>query len=150
MSLFLPLPVCLNIAKKHTDSFYSASCPSSLRLLNNSVCKDVSEENREYRILQVTKDGCPIIFHDNFIYTEEDVSSYFMHSICYIIWSTECQTIRRSYTHLFWFFQGKISQKRVTDLQLEDFVQYGPQNEQGKVINSRAPSRPYEDISNLG
>jgi glycerophosphodiester phosphodiesterase len=50
--------------------------------------------------LQVTKDGCPIIFHDNFIYTEED---------------------------------GKISQKRVTDLQLEDFVQYGPQNEQGKI-----------------
>jgi glycerophosphoryl diester phosphodiesterase len=50
--------------------------------------------------VQVTKDGCPIIFHDNFIYTEED---------------------------------GKISQKRVTDLQLEDFVQYGPQNEQGKI-----------------
>ncbi|KAG2651183.1 glycerophosphodiester phosphodiesterase GDPD2-like isoform X2 [Panicum virgatum] len=50
--------------------------------------------------VQVTKDGCPIIFHDNFIYTEED---------------------------------GIISQKRVTDLQLEDFVQYGPQNEQGKI-----------------
>lgn len=50
--------------------------------------------------MQVTKDGCPIIFHDNFIYTEED---------------------------------GKISQKRVTDLQLEDFVQYGQQNEQGKI-----------------
>lgn len=50
--------------------------------------------------VQVTKDGCPIIFHDNFIYTEED---------------------------------GKISQKRVTDLQLEDFVQYGQQNEQGKI-----------------
>ncbi|CAN6251680.1 unnamed protein product [Urochloa humidicola] len=50
--------------------------------------------------VQVTKDGCPIIFHDDFIYTEED---------------------------------GKISRKRVTDLQLEDFVQYGPQNEQGKI-----------------
>ena len=30
-------------------------------------------------------------------------------------------------------FQGKISQKRVTDINLEDFLQYGPQNEQGKV-----------------
>ncbi|TVU29949.1 hypothetical protein EJB05_21545, partial [Eragrostis curvula] len=49
--------------------------------------------------VQVTKDGCPIIFHDDFIYTEED---------------------------------GNISKKRVTDLQLEDFLQYGPQNEQGK------------------
>ncbi|CAL4887675.1 unnamed protein product [Urochloa decumbens] len=50
--------------------------------------------------VQVTKDGCPIIFHDDFIYTEED---------------------------------GKISRKRVTDLQLEDFLHYGPQNEQGKI-----------------
>ncbi|CAL5058059.1 unnamed protein product [Urochloa decumbens] len=50
--------------------------------------------------IQVTKDGCPIIFHDDFIYTEED---------------------------------GKTSRKLVTDLQLEDFVQYGPQNEQGKI-----------------
>uniref|UniRef100_J3LD75 glycerophosphodiester phosphodiesterase n=1 Tax=Oryza brachyantha TaxID=4533 RepID=J3LD75_ORYBR len=49
--------------------------------------------------VQVTRDGCPIIFHDNFIFTEED---------------------------------GKILDKRVTDLQLEDFLQYGPQNEQGK------------------
>nr|CAB3446698.1 unnamed protein product [Digitaria exilis] len=50
--------------------------------------------------VQVTKDGCPIIFHDNFILTEE---------------------------------YGNISQKRVTDLQLEDFIQYGPQNEQEKI-----------------
>ncbi|CAL4969161.1 unnamed protein product [Urochloa decumbens] len=50
--------------------------------------------------VQVTKDGCPIIFHDDFINTEED---------------------------------GKISRKRVTDLQLEDFLHYGPQNEQGKI-----------------
>uniref|UniRef100_A0A0E0K0A8 glycerophosphodiester phosphodiesterase n=1 Tax=Oryza punctata TaxID=4537 RepID=A0A0E0K0A8_ORYPU len=49
--------------------------------------------------VQVTKDGCPVIFHDNFIFTEED---------------------------------GKILDKRVTDLQLEDFLLYGPQNEQGK------------------
>lgn len=31
------------------------------------------------------------------------------------------------------FFQGNISRKRVTDLQLDEFLQYGPQNEQGKV-----------------
>uniref|UniRef100_A0A453FSI9 glycerophosphodiester phosphodiesterase n=1 Tax=Aegilops tauschii subsp. strangulata TaxID=200361 RepID=A0A453FSI9_AEGTS len=49
--------------------------------------------------VQVTKDVCPVIFHDNFIVTEE---------------------------------HGKISEKRVTDLQLEDFLQYGPQNKQGK------------------
>ncbi|EEE57072.1 glycerophosphodiester phosphodiesterase GDPD1, chloroplastic isoform X1 [Oryza sativa Japonica Group] len=49
--------------------------------------------------VQVTKDGCPVIFHDNFIFTKED---------------------------------GKILDKRVTDLQLEDFLLYGPQNEQGK------------------
>lgn len=50
--------------------------------------------------VQVTKDGCPIIFHDNFIFTQDD---------------------------------GKISQKRVAEIQLEDFLQYGLQNEQGKV-----------------
>ncbi|PWZ22336.1 Glycerophosphodiester phosphodiesterase GDPD1, chloroplastic [Zea mays] len=50
--------------------------------------------------VQVTKDGCPIIFHDNFIFTQDD---------------------------------GKISQKRVADIQLQDFLQYGLQNEQGKV-----------------
>ncbi|WVZ75260.1 LOW QUALITY PROTEIN: hypothetical protein U9M48_023333 [Paspalum notatum var. saurae] len=49
--------------------------------------------------VQVTKDGCPVIFHDNFIFTEED---------------------------------GIISQKRLTDIQLGDFLQYGPMNEQGK------------------
>jgi len=27
-----------------------------------------------HEIVQVTKDGCPVIFHDNFIYTQQDVS----------------------------------------------------------------------------
>ncbi|XP_047076932.1 glycerophosphodiester phosphodiesterase GDPD1, chloroplastic-like [Lolium rigidum] len=49
--------------------------------------------------VQVTKDACPIIFHDNFIFTEE---------------------------------QGKVSDRRVTDLRLEEFLQYGPQNKEGK------------------
>ncbi|KAM0905419.1 hypothetical protein ACQ4PT_017394 [Festuca glaucescens] len=49
--------------------------------------------------VQVTKDACPIIFHDNFIFTEEN---------------------------------GKVSDKRVTDLRLEEFLQYGPQNKEGK------------------
>ncbi|XP_010929606.1 glycerophosphodiester phosphodiesterase GDPD1, chloroplastic [Elaeis guineensis] len=50
--------------------------------------------------VQVTADDCAIIFHDNFILTEED---------------------------------GNISEKRVTDLTLEEFFSYGPQREPGKV-----------------
>ncbi|XP_038989344.1 glycerophosphodiester phosphodiesterase GDPD2-like isoform X2 [Phoenix dactylifera] len=50
--------------------------------------------------VQVTRDDCPIIFHDNFILTEED---------------------------------GNISEKRVTDLTMEEFLSYGPQREPGKV-----------------
>jgi len=50
--------------------------------------------------LQVTKDGCPVIFHDNFIYTEEN---------------------------------GEISGKRVTDLDLDEFLSYGPQRNPDKV-----------------
>ncbi|KAM0867013.1 hypothetical protein ACQ4PT_042287 [Festuca glaucescens] len=49
--------------------------------------------------VQVTKDACPIIFHDNFIFTEE---------------------------------HGKVSDKRVTDLRLDEFLRYGPQNKEGK------------------
>ncbi|XP_020112040.1 glycerophosphodiester phosphodiesterase GDPD1, chloroplastic-like [Ananas comosus] len=50
--------------------------------------------------VQVTKDDCPIIFHDNFILTEEN---------------------------------GQMSEKRVTELNLEEFLSYGPQKERGKV-----------------
>ncbi|XP_038985822.1 glycerophosphodiester phosphodiesterase GDPD1, chloroplastic-like [Phoenix dactylifera] len=53
--------------------------------------------------VQVTRDGCPIIFHDNTILTEED---------------------------------GNMSEKRVTDLFLEEFLSYGPQRENGKVGKS--------------
>ncbi|XP_051141243.1 glycerophosphodiester phosphodiesterase GDPD1, chloroplastic isoform X2 [Andrographis paniculata] len=52
--------------------------------------------------VQVTSDGCPIIFHDNFIYTEEKVG----------------RTI--------------ISGKRVTELSLSEFLCYGPQREDGR------------------
>ncbi|CAM0947806.1 unnamed protein product [Alopecurus aequalis] len=58
-----------------------------------------SENTRNRRVPRarhVTKDACPVIFHDNFIFTEE---------------------------------HGKVSEKRVTDLELQDFLQYGPQNE---------------------
>ncbi|XP_077227767.1 glycerophosphodiester phosphodiesterase GDPD1, chloroplastic-like [Tasmannia lanceolata] len=48
--------------------------------------------------VQVTRDDCPVIFHDNFILTEEE---------------------------------GCISEKRVTELNLEDFRYYGPQREPG-------------------
>lgn len=50
--------------------------------------------------VQVTKDDCPIIFHDDFIRTEED---------------------------------GKIIEKRTTDLTLEEFLSYGPQKDRSKA-----------------
>ncbi|XP_068665467.1 glycerophosphodiester phosphodiesterase GDPD1, chloroplastic-like [Aristolochia californica] len=50
--------------------------------------------------VQVTKDDCPVVFHDNFILAEED---------------------------------GCLSEKRVTELTLEEFFHYGPQREPGKV-----------------
>uniref|UniRef100_A0A6N2M4H8 glycerophosphodiester phosphodiesterase n=2 Tax=Salix viminalis TaxID=40686 RepID=A0A6N2M4H8_SALVM len=48
--------------------------------------------------IQVTKDDCPVIFHDNFILTEH---------------------------------KGELIEKRVTDLTLDEFRSYGPQNEVG-------------------
>ncbi|XXG78358.1 hypothetical protein AAC387_Pa08g2315 [Persea americana] len=48
--------------------------------------------------VQVTRDSCPIIFHDNFILAEEE---------------------------------GSISEKRVTELTLQEFLCYGPQREVG-------------------
>ncbi|URE48465.1 Glycerophosphoryl diester phosphodiesterase family [Musa troglodytarum] len=51
--------------------------------------------------VQVTKDGCPIIFHDDLILTEEE--------------------------------DGKISEKLVTHLSLEEFRSYGPQRDHTKV-----------------
>ncbi|XP_074275184.1 glycerophosphodiester phosphodiesterase GDPD1, chloroplastic-like [Silene latifolia] len=50
--------------------------------------------------VQVTRDGCPIIFHDDYILTEE---------------------------------HGTIQEKRVTDINLSDFLAYGPQSEPEKV-----------------
>jgi hypothetical protein len=37
--------------------------------------------------LQVTKDGCPVIFHDDFIYSEDVSCSYFMRP-CWITAAT--------------------------------------------------------------
>lgn len=53
--------------------------------------------------VQVTKDDTPVIFHDNFILSEEN---------------------------------GKIVEKRVTDLTLDEFFSYGPQRETGQVGKS--------------
>ncbi|CAA2964918.1 glycerophosphodiester phosphodiesterase GDPD1, chloroplastic-like [Olea europaea var. sylvestris] len=50
--------------------------------------------------VQVTKDGCPIIFHDNFILSEEN---------------------------------GTVYEKRVTELNLWEFLTYGVQGESGMV-----------------
>ncbi|XP_077250423.1 glycerophosphodiester phosphodiesterase GDPD2-like isoform X2 [Tasmannia lanceolata] len=56
-----------------------------------------------YLLTRVTRDDCPVIFHDNFILTEED---------------------------------GSISEKRISELSLEDFFLYGPQREPGNVGKS--------------
>ncbi|XP_022972323.1 glycerophosphodiester phosphodiesterase GDPD1, chloroplastic-like [Cucurbita maxima] len=50
--------------------------------------------------VQVTKDGCPVVFHDCLILTEE---------------------------------KGAIVEKRVTELTLEEFLSYGPQDDPGKM-----------------
>lgn len=43
--------------------------------------KGVASLTITLNFLQVTKDGCPVIFHDNFIYTEENVRRlYHLHS----------------------------------------------------------------------
>lgn len=38
------------------------------------------------------------------------------------------------FSFLYFFLQGNIDEKRVTDLTLEEFLSYGPQKEIGKVI----------------
>ncbi|MQL77925.1 hypothetical protein Taro_010341 [Colocasia esculenta] len=53
--------------------------------------------------VQVTEDGCPVIFHDNYILAEEI---------------------------------GIISEKRVTELRLEEFLSYGPQRDIKKIGKS--------------
>ncbi|KAI6686741.1 hypothetical protein NL676_032654 [Syzygium grande] len=50
--------------------------------------------------VQVTKDDCPVIFHDNFILSE---------------------------------LEGEVIEKRVTDLTLDEFLSYGPQDSPGEV-----------------
>ncbi|KAK8637526.1 hypothetical protein V6N13_064945 [Hibiscus sabdariffa] len=50
--------------------------------------------------VQVTKDDCPVIFHDDFIFSQEN---------------------------------GTVYEKRVTDLNLEEFLCFGPQKEAGKL-----------------
>jgi hypothetical protein len=84
-------------------------------------------------VFQVTKDGCPVIFHDNFIFTEQDVSSKLPINISLHKNDKErtnsmlCLTKPNS--------QGEISGKRVTDLRLDEFLCYGPQKDQDKVPN---------------
>ncbi|KAL8108797.1 hypothetical protein AgCh_025040 [Apium graveolens] len=53
--------------------------------------------------VQVTKDGCPVIFHDDFILSQEN---------------------------------GTITEKRVTDLSLSEFLAYGPQSDPTKTGKS--------------
>ncbi|KAL6652789.1 hypothetical protein ACP70R_011714 [Stipagrostis hirtigluma subsp. patula] len=72
---------------------------NTLRSFNDAAAAHPGVAYVEFDV-QVTKDGCPVIFHDNFIFTEQD---------------------------------GEISGKRVTDLDLDEFLSYGPQKDQGKT-----------------
>ncbi|KAK8556959.1 hypothetical protein V6N12_003348 [Hibiscus sabdariffa] len=58
------------------------------------LCRHASYARR------VTKDDCPVIFHDDFIFSQEN---------------------------------GTVYEKRVTDLNLEEFLCFGPQKEAGKL-----------------
>ncbi|KAF0924952.1 hypothetical protein E2562_015020 [Oryza meyeriana var. granulata] len=61
--------------------------------------------------VQVTNDGCPVIFHDDFIFTEQD---------------NTLMTVKLK-------FQGEICGRRVTDLWLDEFLSYGPQKDRNKA-----------------
>lgn len=80
--------------------------------------------------LQVTKDDIPIIFHDNFILSEENVSRVLTHSI-HTSWIVT--NIYQEFTYLIISFQGIVVEKRVTDLTVDEFFSYGPQRIAGVV-----------------
>lgn len=80
----------------------------------------------------MTKDDVPVIFHDNFIFSEDNVR--ISPHLCLFFFFL-----------LFWFnlihvvvgnfnFQAVVYEKRVTELLLSDFLRYGPQREPGKVV----------------
>ncbi|PIA41942.1 hypothetical protein AQUCO_02100052v1 [Aquilegia coerulea] len=73
---------------------------NSLQSFNAAAAFDVDFVEFD---VQVTKDGIPIIFHDDFILTEEN---------------------------------GTLSERKVTELTLPDFLCYGPQREPGIVGKS--------------
>ncbi|NP_001169348.1 Glycerophosphodiester phosphodiesterase GDPD1, chloroplastic-like [Zea mays] len=72
---------------------------NTLRAFNAAAASHPAVAYVEFDV-QVTRDGCPVIFHDNFIYTQQD---------------------------------GQVSAKRVTELNLDEFLSYGPQRDQGKA-----------------
>ncbi|CAN6270415.1 unnamed protein product [Urochloa humidicola] len=73
---------------------------NTLRSFNAAAASHPAVAYVEFDV-QVTKDGCPVIFHDNFIYTEEE--------------------------------NGEILGKRITELDLDEFLSYGPQMNQSKA-----------------
>lgn len=76
-----------------TDSRLQEVKENSLRSFNEAARFPVDFVEFD---VQVTKDDCAVIFHDDHILTEED---------------------------------GKLSEKRVTDLTLDEFLSYGPQKD---------------------
>ncbi|KAE8689407.1 Glycerophosphodiester phosphodiesterase GDPD2 [Hibiscus syriacus] len=77
--------------------------------------------------VQVTKDDCPVIFHDDVILSEENVCSFLLHTIFVHVYFLQRLNFETCYE-----FQGTIFEKRVTELCLAEFLCYGPQKEAGK------------------
>lgn len=98
----------------------------------------------------MTKDDIPIIFHDDFILTEENVRISHSYSLCvcvfiFLVFFCNLELGKfgiRFLPHGFninfvgvGMFQGTISERRVTEITLAEFLCYGPQREPGNVIH---------------
>lgn len=79
----------------------------------------------------MTKDDCPVIFHDDFILSKENVSFLFC---CSTSDPRDFFFLSKKFSSLLklWQSQGSVFEKRVTELCLSEFLSYGPQKEPGK------------------
>lgn len=84
----------------------------------------------------MTRDGCPVIFHDDFILSQENVRtpSYPVIGLFFRICSFSFGFFLLCYwSWCIWNSQGTIIEKRVTDLYLSEFLAYGPQRDHTKT-----------------
>lgn len=87
----------------------------------------------------MTKDNCPVIFHDDVILSVNEVSSslYILFLPCLeLIYTIRCSIFAK--TCMFGSdleFQGTVFERRVTELTLAEFLYYGPQQDPQKEGN---------------